>query len=68
MPNFCPDCGNKLKIPNPNYCPNCRKPLAQQEIHKKAHPKMQTNTKTSIYDLGTKLEECVETFGIHGFR
>ena len=60
MPNFCPDCGNKLKIPNPNYCPNCRKALAQQEIHKKAQPKMRTKTKTSIHDLGTKFEECVE--------
>jgi hypothetical protein len=60
LPNFCPDCGKKLESPNPNFCPNCGKALVPPEIRKKAPPEMRTDTKTSIHELGTKLEECVE--------
>jgi hypothetical protein len=61
MPNFCPDCGKKLESPSPNFCPNCGKALASPESNKKTYTKITTPSKTSIHDLGTKLEECVET-------
>jgi hypothetical protein len=60
LPNFCPKCGKKLESPNPNFCPNCGEALVPPESHKKTPPEMRTDTTTSIYDLGTKLEECVE--------
>lgn len=60
LSNFCPKCGKKLGSPSPNFCPNCGKALAPTEIQEKAPPKMITDTKMSIYELGTKLEECVE--------
>ena len=60
MPNFCPKCGKKLESPSPNFCPNCGKALAPNEIQEKAPPKIRTDTKMPTYDLGIKLEECVE--------
>ncbi len=60
MPNFCPDCGDKLKSPNPKFCPNCGKPILSSQVHKKPQSKKFLKTKTSIHDLGTKFEECVE--------
>jgi hypothetical protein len=60
LPNFCPKCGEKLRSPSPNFCPNCGEALDLTSIQEKTSPKMGTDTKTSIYELGTKLEECVE--------
>ncbi len=58
MPSFCPDCGEKLSIPSPNFCPNCGKPLTLPgEVEK---PRAEAKFRTSIQDLGKKLEECVE--------
>jgi len=47
-----------LSISNPNFCPNCGKPLTPPgEVEK---PRAEEKFRTSIQDLGKKLEECVE--------
>jgi len=68
LPNFCPDCGNKLSDPNPNFCPNCGNPLTPKtpsnpDISSLSIPVTideDEEIKASIAELGNKLEEVVE--------
>ncbi|MGB9134184.1 MAG: restriction endonuclease [Candidatus Bathyarchaeia archaeon] len=58
MVNFCPDCGEKLPLPNPRFCPNCGRQLAARGETER--PEEERNVSASVQDLGKKLEECVE--------
>jgi hypothetical protein len=63
MPNFCPNCGEKLPSPNLNFCPNCGASLREQAslaLPIEVTEKVEEETRAAIYELGEKLEECVE--------
>jgi len=63
MPNVCQNCGEKLPSPNPNFCPNCGASLKEQAslaLPVEVIEKAEAETQTAIYELGEKLEECVE--------
>ncbi|MGQ9744083.1 MAG: restriction endonuclease [Candidatus Bathycorpusculaceae bacterium] len=79
MPNFCPNCGQKLLVPNPNFCPNCGFDLRGQEnlvssilMEKEeevAEEAIEKRAWRAIYELGEKLEECIEAIlAARGFK
>lgn len=62
MPNFCPNCGKKLPIPNPNFCPNCGLDLRKEKSYvlSTEESTKEKEVQRAIHELGEKLEECVE--------
>jgi hypothetical protein len=63
MFDFCPNCDEKLPSPNLNFCPYCGSSLKEQPdftLSEEVTDKDEGVTSRAIYELGEKLEECVE--------
>ena len=69
LPKFCPNCGTKLAFEDAKFCPDCgysltaeTRPIESAEPHKEI--KAQEELHTNVYDLGNRLEEVVENYGL----
>ena len=57
----CPNCGVALEFENPKFCPECGFSLAKEKRENVPSPEdSEEELRTSIFELGNKLEEVVE--------